>query len=167
MAIENSKVLELLAGRFGEAIVESSEFKGDLTVVVALEKLHEVMQFLHDDATLHYDLLSDVVGIDRQPREPRFEVVYVLHSMDDFKRLLVKVMVAEDEAVPTVTDIWNSANWPEREVYDLLGISFSDHPDLRRIFMWDDFEGHPLRKDFPLRGKDFEQQWDPSTIQVL
>jgi len=167
MAIENSKVLELLQGRFGEAIVESSEFKGDLTVVVALEKLHEVMQFLHDDATLHYDLLSDVVGIDRRPREPRFEVVYVLHSMDDFKRLLVKVMVAEDEAVPTVTGIWNSANWPEREVYDLLGISFSDHPDLRRIFMWDDFEGHPLRKDFPLRGKDFEQQWDPSTIQVL
>ncbi len=167
MAIDNKQVLEKLKAKFGDAVVESVDFRGDLTVVVTLDKLHDVLRHLHDDTELHYDHLSDVVGIDRMPREPRFEVVYVLHSMDDFRRLLVKVRVAEGEMVPTVTDIWNSANWPEREVYDLLGIGFSGHPDLRRIFMWDDFEGHPLRKDFPLRGKDFDKTWDPDTIRVL
>ncbi len=167
MAMENSKVLERLQGQFSDSVVDSVEFRGDLTVIVALEKLHEIMQFLHDDGTLHYDHLSDVVGIDRLPREPRFEIVYVLHSLDDFRRLLVKVTVPEGTAVPTVSDIWHSANWPEREVYDMLGIDFAGHPDLRRIFMWDDFEGHPLRKDFPLRGRDFDKPWDPSTIRVL
>ncbi len=167
MAIDNGKVMELLGGKFAEAVVESQEFRGDLTVVVALDKLHEVLRFLHDDDTLHYDHLSDVVGIDRLPRKPRFEVVYVLHSMDDFRRLIVKVMVGEGEEVPTATDIWNSANWPEREVFDMFGVAFAGHPDLRRIFMWDDFDGHPLRKDFPLRGKDFDKRWDPDQIQVL
>jgi NADH-quinone oxidoreductase subunit C len=165
--MDNAKVLEQLQGEFAEAIIEDVDFRGDLKIVVSLEKLHDIMLYLHDNKTLHYDLLSDVVGIDKMPREPRFEVVYILHSMDDFRRLLVKVMVAEDVAVPTVTDIWKSANWPEREVFDLMGISFSGHPDLRRLLMWDDFDGHPLRKDFPLRGKDFDEKWDPDTIQVL
>ena len=165
--MDNAKVLEQLKGKFADAIIEDIEFRGDLTVVVSLEKLHEIMLYLHDDKSLHYDLLSDVVGIDKQPREPRFEVVYVLHSLDDYRRLLVKVNVDIDVAVPTVTDIWKSADWPEREVYDLLGIEFASHPDLRRILMWDGFDGHPLRKDFPLRGKDFDEKWDPSTIRIL
>ncbi len=165
--MENAKVVEQIKGKFADAIIEDIEFRGDLTIVVSLEKLHEIMLYLHDDESLHYDLLSDVIGIDKLPREPRFEVVYVLHSMDDFKRLMIKVMVDIDVAVPTVTDIWKSADWPEREVYDLLGISFSGHPDLRRILMWDDFDGHPLRKDFPLRGKAFDEKWEPSTIKVL
>ena len=167
MTIDNAKVLEQLKGEFSDAIVDDIDFRGDLTVVVSLEKLHDIMLYLHDDKALHYDLLSDVVGIDKMPREPRFEVVYVLHSMDDFRRLLVKIMVPEDVEVPTITDIWKSADWPEREVYDLMGITFSDHPDLRRLLMWDDFDGHPLRKDFPLKGKDFDEKWDPETIQVL
>ena len=165
--MDNAKVLEQLKGKFADAIVDKVDFRGDLTVVVSLEKLHDIMLYLHDDAALHYDLLSDVVAIDKLPREPRFEVVYVLHSMDDFRRLMVKVMVPVDVEVETVTDIWKSADWPEREVYDLMGISFSGHPDLRRILMWDDFDGHPLRKDFPLKGKDFDEKWDPETIQVL
>ena len=165
--MDNAKVLEQLKGKFADAIIEDIEFRGDLTVVVSLEKLHEIMLYLHDDKSLHYDLLSDVVGIDKLPREPRFEVVYVLHSMDDYRRLLIKVNVDIDVAVPTVTDIWKSADWSEREVYDLLGIEFAGHPDLRRILMWDGFDGHPLRKDFPLRGKDFDEKWDPSTIRIL
>ena len=165
--MDNAKVLEQLKGKFADAIVDEVEFRSDLTVVVSLEKLHDIMLYLHDDATLHYDHLSDVVAIDKLPREPRFEVVYVLQSMDDFRRLLVKVMVPVDVEVTTVTDIWKSADWAEREVYDLMGISFSGHPDLRRILMWDDFDGHPLRKDFPLKGKDFDEKWDPETIQVL
>ncbi len=167
MTMDNAKVLEQLRGEFSDAIVGDVDFRGDLTIVVSLEKLHDIMLYLHDDKTLHYDLLSDVVAIDKMPREPRYEVVYVLHSMDDFRRLLIKVMVSEDTPVPTVTDIWKSADWPEREVYDLMGISFSGHPDLRRILMWDNFDGHPLRKDFPLKGKDFDKKWDPDTIQVL
>jgi NADH-quinone oxidoreductase subunit C len=165
--MDNAKVLEQLKGKFADAIIEDIEFRGDLTVVVSLEKLHEIMLYLHDDKALHYDLLSDVLGIDKLPREPRFEVVYVLHSMDDYRRLLVKVNVDIDVAVPTVTNIWKSADWPEREVYDLFGIEFSGHPDLRRSLMWEDFDGHPLRKDFPLRGKDFDEKWEPSTIQIL
>ncbi len=165
--MDNAKVLEQLKGKFADAIIEDIEFRGDLTVVVSFEKLHEIMLYLHDDKSLHYDLLSDVVGIDKLPCEPRFEIVYVLNSMADYRRLLVKVNVDIDVAVPTVTDIWKSADWPEREVYDLLGIEFAGHPDLRRILMWDDFDGHPLRKDFPLRGKDFDEKWDPSTIRVL
>ncbi|MBN2705999.1 MAG: NADH-quinone oxidoreductase subunit C [Deltaproteobacteria bacterium] len=165
--MDNAKVLEKLKSKFAAAILADLEFRGDLTVVVALEKLHELLQFLQQDLDLHYDHLSDVVGIDRLPAEPRFEVVYVLHSMDDFRRLLVKVKVGIDEEVPTATDIWKSADWPEREIFDLLGIRFSGHPDLRRLLMWEGFDGHPLRKDFPLRGRDFDKQWDPSTIQVL
>ena len=88
-------------------------------------------------------------------------------SMDSFDRLLIKLAVAEGEDVPTVTGIWQAANWAEREVFDMMGIRFAGHPDLRRILMWDDFEGYPQRKDFPLKGKDFDEKWDPDTIEVL
>lgn len=165
--MDNAKMLEKIKSKFGDAIVEEIEFRGDLTVVTTLGDLHAVLLYLKEEPELHFDHLSDVIGIDRLPAEPRFEVAYVLHSMDDFKRLIVKVKVGIEEEVPTATDLWHSADWPEREIFDLLGIRFSGHPDLRRLLMWDDFEGHPLRKDFPLRGKDFDKQWDPSTIQVL
>jgi NADH-quinone oxidoreductase subunit C len=92
--------------------------------------------------------------------------VYVLFSLEHNRRLIVKLKVDISDTVPSMTGIWKSADWPEREVFDLLGINFSDHPDLRRILTWDNFEGHPLRKDFPLRGKDFDKKFDPDTIKV-
>ncbi|HDS15436.1 MAG TPA: NADH-quinone oxidoreductase subunit C [Proteobacteria bacterium] len=167
MSMENAKVLEQLKSKFNEAVVAGVDFRGDLTVIVSLEKLHDILAYLQSDPNLHYDHLSDVVAIDRLPHEPRFEVVYVLHSMDDFRRLLVKIRVADGVAVPSATDLWKSADWPEREIFDLMGIRFSGHPDLRRLLMWDEFEGHPLRKDFPLKGRDFDKQWNPDTIRVL
>ncbi len=167
--MENAKILERLKGRFPEAVIAVQEFRGDLRVTVGVDVLIEVMQFLHDDKKLSFDLLIDVLGIDNSERrcQSRFEVVYVLVSTASYDRLLIKVPVDDDEEVPTVTGIWQSANWAEREVYDLMGIRFAGHPDLRRILTWDNFEGHPLRKEYPLLGKDFDQKWDPDTIEVL
>ena len=167
--MENAKILERLRGKFPEAVIADQESRDDLLVTVSIDALIEVMQFLHDDEQLSFDLLIDVLSIDNSERRrtPRFEVVYVLVSTASYDRLLLKVLVDDGEEVPTVTGIWKSADWAEREVYDLMGIRFSGHPDLRRILTWDGFEGHPLRKEFPLLGKDFDQKWDPDTIKVL
>jgi NADH-quinone oxidoreductase subunit C len=169
--MENVKILERIKAKFPEAVIADQDCRGDLQITVSKDAFIEMMQFLHDDEQLAFDLLIDILSIDnserRHRRETRFEVVYVMISMDSFDRLLVKLPVAEDEDVPTVTGIWQAANWPEREVFDMMGIRFAGHPDLRRILTWDDFEGHPQRKDFPLEGKDFDVPWDPDTIEVL
>ena len=110
-------------------------------------------------------MLTDIVGIDRTPRAPRFDVLYLLLSSRDFTRLIIRAGNRRWAGSPQREHIWHSANWGEREVFDLLGISFSNHPDLRRILTWEDFEGHPLRKDFPLEGKDFDKPFDPATIK--
>lgn len=164
---EHAKILERISGPHPDAVTAHEDCGGDLQITVAQEGFIDLMRFLHDDDQLHFDLLIDVLSIDNSARhrQPRFEVVYVLVSTVTADRLLVKLPLAEDEDVPTVTDIWPSANWPEREVYDLMGIRFAGHPDLRRILTWDGFEGHPLRKEFPLLGKDFDKKWDPSIIE--
>jgi NADH-quinone oxidoreductase subunit C len=148
------------------AIEEQTEFRGESQLYVKKELFIELMKLLRNDKTLNYDLLLDVAGIDLLPKKPRFELVYVLFSLEHNRRLIIKLKVDEDETIPSMTGIWKSADWPEREVYDLFGIKFSDHPDLRRILTWDNFEGHPLRKDFPLKGKDFDKKFDPDTIKV-
>lgn len=167
--MENVKILARIKAKFPEAVAADQDCRGDMQVTVSNDAFIEVMQFLHDDEQLAFDLLVDILAIDNleRRRKPRFEVVYVMISMDSFDRLLVKLAVAEDEDVPTVTGIWQAANWAEREVFDMMGIRFAGHPDLRRILMWDDFEGYPQRKDFPLQGKDFDEKWDPDTIEVL
>ena len=170
--MENAKILETVKSKFSAAIQGEQECRDDLQLIVEAEQLLAVMQFLHDDERLAFDLLVDVLSIDnsRRNRRPRFEVVYVLVSTTHLHRLLVKVPVSDElevPEVPTVTAIWHSAMWPEREVFDLMGIRFAGHPDLRRILTWDGFDGHPLRKDFPVEGKDFDKKWDPDTIEVL
>ncbi len=126
--------------------------RGELTLTASLGALIDTMRFLHDDARCQFICLIDICGVDWPGREKRFDVVYHLLSPKQNLRVRVKVACDEDEAVPSLTEIWAAADWFEREAYDLYGILFSDHPDLRRILTDYGFEGHPLRKDFPLTG---------------
>lgn len=146
-----------LSAQFSGAVTEVSEFRGETTVTLAREHLLSVCQFLHDDPELAYVFLVDLTSVDylEYPhKQARFGVLYLLHSYKTNERLRLRVWVDEDDAVvPSVTGIWRGANWLEREVYDLMGITFAGHPDLRRILLTADFDGHPLRKDFPVFGK--------------
>ncbi len=136
-----------------QAVAEVLEFRGETTVVVPREHLRRATEFLSTEPSLHFSFLSDITTLDRFPLEPRFEVNYHLLSIDRRERLRLKVRVAgADCVVPSVTSVWPTANWHERENYDLFGIRFEGHPDLRRILMPDDWEGYPLRKDYPVEG---------------
>ncbi len=148
--MDNSFILEKIKQRFSDSIIETVEFRGELTVVVKKEKLVEVCKFLRDESDLRFDHLSDVSGVDFLERVPRFDISYHLYSIPKNHRLRLKVKVNEDEAVPSVTSVWSTANWHEREIFDMFGVKFENHPDLRRILMADDWVGHPLRKDYPL-----------------
>jgi NADH-quinone oxidoreductase subunit C len=151
---------ETLKERFPEAVRDVVEFRGETTVTIASGMLREIMRFLKENETARYDLLVDVAGVDFAGESPRFMVAYLLHSMKFNNRLRIKTRVAEGASLDTVSDIWKAADWFEREVYDMFGIAFNDHPDLRRILLTDDFTGHPLRKDFPLKGHDFDKPVD-------
>lgn len=146
--------IEQLKSKFGEAILSVKEFRGEDTISVTLGKLHELLS--HCANGLGFDFLLDISSLDHFGLEPRFEMVYELANLDDSKHLRVKCAVAEDEKVPSVVGLWKTANWHEREVYDMMGIPFSGHPDLRRILMWEGYPYFPLRKDFPLAGKETE-----------
>lgn len=139
-----------LKEKFPQSVLDTSEFRGELTIVVKREDVVSVCTYLRDDAELSFDFLSDLTGVDRLGRKPRFDVICHLYSLEKNHRVRLKVGVDEDESVPSVTPVWTNANWFEREVFDLFGIRFDNHPDLRRILMPDDWEGYPLRKDFPL-----------------
>lgn len=125
---------------------------GEVTVTVPREAIVDACRFLRDECD--FDMLADLCGADRGPEEdPRFEVNYHLFSTTHHNRLRLKVLLSEDDArVATVTQIWRTADWHERETYDLVGVIFDGHPDLRRILLPSDFDGHALRKDYPLRG---------------
>jgi NADH-quinone oxidoreductase subunit C len=135
------------------AVAEVIEFRGEVTVVVPREHLRRAAEFLAAEPNLRYTYLSDITTVDRFPIEPRFEINYHLVSLDRQERLRLKVRLpGADPVLPTVTLVWPTANWHERENYDLFGIRFDGHPDLRRILMPDDWEGFPLRKDYPVEG---------------
>lgn len=140
--------------QFAETVQEIQEALGEVTVIARREGLIELMTFLRDDPKLKFNYLSDLSGVDLgEFAEPRFAIVYHLYSLTHNHRLRVKVFLAEDQAkLPTLSGVWPSANWHEREAWDLYGIVFDNHPDLRRILMPYDYEGHPLRKDFPIKG---------------
>lgn len=132
---------------------EIVEFRGETSITVPLSELKATLEKTKEQG---YDLLIDVSSVDHLGEEPRFEMVYELATLDDTKHLRIKSKVAEDEDVPTVSDIWKTANWHEREVYDMMGIKFAGHPQMERILMWEGFPYFPLRKDFPLAGKESE-----------
>jgi NADH-quinone oxidoreductase subunit C len=127
--------------------------RGILWINIPKEALRAVLATLRDDSELEYQMLSDLFGVDYPVREKRFDVLYNLYSLSRNRRVFLRVRVGENEPVPTVSDIFPNANWAEREVFDLFGIPFADHPDLRRILCPDDWDGYPLRKDYPLIGK--------------
>jgi NADH-quinone oxidoreductase subunit C len=144
------KVLERLKERFGDAVLETHSKLGDDTAVVARDHVRELLFFLRDDPELQFNLCSDVTGVDYLGRDPRFEVVWHLYSTVKKHRVRIKVRLAEDDAVvDSSVPVWSGNNWHERETHDLMGIRFKGHPDLRRLFLWKSFEGHPLRKDYP------------------
>ncbi len=128
------------------------EFRGETTILVEKAAIYEVCKFAKEQ--LGFSVLLDLSGVDNFGEEPRFELVYELYQFERAEHLRVKVSVSEDDLeVPSVVDVWATANWHEREAYDMYGIRFRGHPDLRRILMWDGYPFYPLRKDFPLAGK--------------
>jgi NADH-quinone oxidoreductase subunit C len=150
----------LLKETFPEAVLNREEFRGETSITVNAENIREVMAFLKGNEKLCYDLLLDLAGVDFADRFPRFMIAYLLHSTKFNNKLRIKATVAEGASLDTISDIWLAANWMEREVYDLLGITFNNHPNLKRILLPEDFVGHPLRKDFPVKGADFGQPLD-------
>lgn len=153
MTEQNQRVLDTLVQQFGNSIVGSGEFRDELTVTVTADAIVDIARFLKDDVDLRFDLLADVCGIDMATPENRFGVIYNLYSLVRKHRVRLKVFTdGENPRVPTVSGVWSAANWAEREAYDMFGIVFTGHPDLRRMYMPDEFEHFPLRKDFPLMG---------------
>jgi NADH-quinone oxidoreductase subunit C len=149
----NSDIIARLKDHFPESVVSVNEFRGDLTVTLRRDDLVKVAGFVKSDADLAFDLIMDVFGVDMYRPEERFQVIYNLYSLSHKHYLRLMVCVNEDNpVVPTVTDVWPGANWHERETWDMCGIKFAGHPDLRRLYMPEEFEYHPLRKDFPLMG---------------
>lgn len=142
--------IEALRQQFGEAVGEVVEYANEQAVYVALDRIVEVCRFLKEERGFTY--LSDLGSIDRFTEEERFELFYNLVNMEGRKRLRVKVRLSDGEAAPTITGVYRAANWHEREAWDMMGIRFDGHPDLRRMFMPEDFEFHPQRKEFPTLG---------------
>jgi len=153
--------VEKLKEKFPNSVLEVMTFRGEVTVTVSKGDIFEICKFLHSDPNLQFHLLTDLCGLDFFPQAPRFGVVYLLCSLKNNQRLRVKTRVGETESIPSVESIWKVANWYEREAYDLFGIRFENHPDLRRILLWDGYEGYPLRKDYPTEGPDFDKPFVP------
>jgi NADH-quinone oxidoreductase subunit C len=152
--MNSQEIFDSLGKSFGEKIQHKTEFRGETTYTIAAGDLREIAKICRD---LSFDYLIDITSIDNFGEEPRFEIVYELYSMPNAIHLRLKLRVSEDVgAVDTVSDIWPTANWHEREIYDMMGIKFNGHRDLRRILMWDGYPYFPLRKDFPLEGLSSE-----------
>lgn len=145
-----AQMVTALKEKFGEAVLSTVEFRGEQTLNVSLAMTKPLLKYCRDE--LSFDYLVDVSSVDHTGEEPRFEMVYELYGYSHNEHLRVKCRVADEAEVPTVSDIWPTANWHEREVYDMMGIKFAGHPDLRRILMWDGYPYFPLRKEFPLAG---------------
>jgi len=153
---ENNRAVLKLKEKFASSIIDVVEFRGEVTVTVKKDSIIDVLMFLKQ--SLQYNLLTDLTAVDYLgKKEDRFMMVYQLYSIPNKDCVRIKTPVSEaDCRIPTATQVWLTANWLERETFDLFGITFDQHPDLRRILMTDDWVGHPLRKDYPLQGPDRE-----------
>jgi NADH-quinone oxidoreductase subunit C len=143
--------VEAVRSAFGNAVQDVIEYRGETTIVVDADQIVNVCRYIRDTSGLDFNFLSDVTAVDYYPNEPRFAVCYHVYSMVHNRRLRLKVYLAgEEPKVPSVTEVWLAANFQEREAFDMFGIVFEGHPDMRRILMPEDWEGHPQRKDYPL-----------------
>ena len=146
------KIIDIINDNYPNGIIEKSFTFGQLTLTIEIAELKNIISFLKDDPRCNFHCFVDLCGVDFPDRPLRFEVVYHLLSLINNTRIRLKVNVADNSPVPSIMDIFPAANWFEREAFDLYGVTFSDHPDLRRMLTDYNFEGHPLRKDFPLSG---------------
>jgi NADH-quinone oxidoreductase subunit C len=150
--MNTSVTLKKLAEKFPNSILETHSHRGDDTAIVKKDDIVAICMFLRDDETLRYNFMMDLTAVDYLGREPRFEVVYHLYSLQHNQRVRLKAGVDEaDCTIDSIVPVWISADWFEREVFDMYGITFKGHPELRRILLYEGFEGHPLRKDYPLK----------------
>ncbi len=157
---------EYISTALSEDVLETDVSLDELVITVRRNSIVKVVKYLRDDTNCSFKLLSDICGVDYPERDERFEVVYHLLSMTHNNRIRIKVTTDEDTPVPSVVSVFNAANWFEREAWDMYGIMFADHPDLRRILTDYGFEGHPLRKDFPLTGH-VELRYDDERKRVV
>ncbi len=146
-------IVDRVKQKFPESVSEVSTFRGETTLRVRSEDLLSLCRFLHDDPETAFDFLIDLCGVDDLPREPRFQVVYHLASTKTRLRLRLKAALpGARPQIASVFSVWKTAAWMEREAFDMFGITFAGHPDLRRILLTPEWQGYPLRKDYPLRG---------------
>lgn len=149
---EQSITLRKLREKFGDVLLEVHSYRGDDTAIIPRSAIVAVAEFLKTEPELRYEFLMDLAGVDYYRRKPRFEVVYHFYSLSYNHRLRIKVPLEEsDPEVDSLAALWKGANWYEREAWDMYGIRFRGHPDLRRILLYPEFEGHALRKDYPIR----------------
>jgi NADH-quinone oxidoreductase subunit C len=171
--VQSTAIIEILSSRLpaDPTLFETVDARDGMpTFVVPLDRLVETALVLRDDPALRFAFLADLLPVDFYPREPRFDVIYILACPgvggygDSPKRLRLKVRVAEGTPVPSVSSVWASANWAEREAYDLYGLTFAGHPDPRRILMPDDWEGFPMRKDYPVQIREAVKTYEPLQV---
>lgn len=148
----NKKTFRRFTKAFKGGVIDTHDRLGDMTAIVDKDQIVEMCEYLRNDDKMSFEMLADLTVVDYLQRQPRFEVVYHLYSMTHKHRLRLRAPVEEgDETIPSVHHIWKCANWAEREAWDMYGIAFQGHPDPRRMLMYEEFEGHPLRKDYPIQ----------------
>ncbi len=161
-------IAEKIKEKFPDQVIDVTEFRDQVSVIVKKDQIVPILRYLHDDPLLSLDHLQDLTAVDYlKKKEVRFEVIYNLYSMKYRHKIRIRAQVPEiDPKISSVVPIWAGSNWHERECYDMFGIVFTGHPDLRRILLPEDWEGHPLRKDYPLQGPALEKDWH-GFIEVL
>lgn len=153
--MSDQAIVEKIKAKFSSEVLDVVEFRGETTVTVKKDQIVDICTFMRDG--LGYNLLCDLCAVDYMGQSPRFVVVYNMYNITTKQRFRIKAQVEEQDCrIDTVSNVWSTANWLEREVWDLMGIDFINHPDLRRIMLPADWEGHPLRKDYPVQGPDRE-----------
>lgn len=168
MGLSAEQLLETVRGVLGERVLDQHAHCGDATIVIPREGAVDVFRTLRDHPDLRFQMLIDATAVDYLGPTPRFELVYHLYSLEKNHRLRVKIRVPEDDAwAESLVPLWKGANWLEREIWDMFGIRFRGHPDLRRILLYEEFEGHPLRKDYPVdRRHPLVPECDPIGAEV-